>query len=249
MVWNPTTGCTKISPGCLNCYAERMTKRLQAMGTPKYAAGFGKVVCHPDTLEKPLRWKNPRRIFVNSMSDLFHEDVPVEFLVKVWDVMDRSNRHIFQVLTKRPDLARDFIEVATPDDDGPWPLSNVWLGTSAENQEMADKRIPHLARCPAAKRFISFEPLLGPIQTGYLAKVGIQHGRRSPIDWAIIGCESGPKRRPCKLDWVRSIIDQCDEAGVFPFVKQIEIKGRVSKDPADWPEWARRREFPEGRQP
>ncbi len=242
--WNPVTGCTKISAGCKNCFAERTTKRLQAMGTPKYAAGFGKVVCHRDTLEIPSRWKKPRRVFVNSMSDLFHEDVPVGFLLKVWDVMDMNNRHVFQVLTKRPENARDFIEFAKPADEAGWPLPNVWLGTSVENQAMADQRIPHLLETPAAVRFLSVEPLIAPVN---LAE---PLGPLYPwLDWVIIGCESGHNRRPCELEWVESIVDQCDAAGVPVFVKQLDLNGRVSKDPAEWPKWARLRNYPAGKEP
>ncbi len=236
--WNPVTGCSKVSAGCANCYAQRMSKRLKAMGQAKYAAGFDEVVCHPDELDKPLHWKKPRKIFVNSMSDLFHEDVPFEFAAAVFAVMGLAGEHDFQVLTKRPERLAEFCEwqadkklssfladyVLQPNGwswdavcnnlDGPCgrqrPLANVWLGTSIENQA-AVKRIEHLVRCPAAVRFLSLEPLLRPIH----------HLPLSGIDWVIVGCETGPGARPCKLEWVRSLVQQCRSADVPVFIKQL----------------------------
>jgi len=316
--WNVTTGCTKISPGCKHCYAERMSKRLQAMGVKKYAAGFSKVVCHPEALGIPLRWKKPRMVFVDSMSDLFHEHVPDEFIDKAFAVMALCPQHTFLVLTKRPKRMAEYItdrhqlwngfhyftgpSISTHDDvekwckahglsrvererrmdiicEGggfhfeaqSWPLSNVHLGTTVENQEMADKRIPHLLKTPAAVRFLSLEPLLeeivlprahctecdawvpGDLPWGHPCVAKDARGkpfdacesyRDLGIDWVIIGCESGPNRRPCELDWVKSPIDQCDAAGVPVFVKQIPINDRVSKDPVEWPEWAKLRQYP-----
>ena len=284
--WNPVTGCTKISTGCKFCYAERKTKRLVAMGTAKYAAGFDTVVCHPDTLEIPLRWKKPRLVFVNSMSDLFHKDVPDEFIAEVFYTMARTERHTFQLLTKRPERAVAALAELGPvwdhaafyqrDSEYPlWPLPNVWLGTSVENQEMANERIPHLLRCPAAGHFLSVEPLLeeivlqqahctecdawvpGDLSWGHPCGARDAHGkpldaceayRDLGIDWVIIGCESGPKRRPFKNEWARDLVQQCAAAGVPVFVKQLRDEhNNVVRGPAEWdgwPDWARR-DFPE----
>jgi protein gp37 len=199
--WNPVTGCTKISPGCKHCYAERLAARLQAMGNRRYRNGFN-LTLHPDQLTLPLRWSDPRRIFVNSMSDLFHEDVPEGFIRRVFEVMGEADWHIFQVLTKR---AQRLAELAPR---LPWP-SNVWQGVSVENQRYA-ARIGELVKVPAAVRFLSVEPLLGPI-TG-LPLDG--------IDWVIVGGESGPGHRPMQPEWVRGIRDQCATAGIAFFFKQ-----------------------------
>ncbi|KKM87474.1 hypothetical protein LCGC14_1268510 [marine sediment metagenome] len=171
VTWNVCTGCSKVSAGCANCYAATMTKRLKAMGQVKYAAGFDTVVCHPDELNKPLRWKKPRRVFVNSMSDLFHEDVPFRFINLVFITMAYARQHTFQVLTKRPHRIAPFLEYAEREGYArTLPLDlclpNVWLGTSIENQATANLRIPHLRRCPAAVRFLSLEPLLGSVEIG-----------------------------------------------------------------------------------
>jgi protein gp37 len=199
--WNPVTGCTKISPGCKNCYAERMAKRLQAMRQPRYRNGF-KLTVQPDLIEQPLRWTEPRMIFVNSMSDLFHEDIPFEYLNRVFDVMARAHWHVFQVLTKRSDR---LAEVASRLH---WP-SNVWMGVSVESQQYTN-RIHHLRKVPSALRFLSIEPLLGPITTLPLDR----------IDWVIVGGESGPKARPLNIEWVRNIRDRCIDARVPFFFKQ-----------------------------
>jgi len=199
--WNPVTGCTKISPGCAHCYAERMAKRLQAMGQVRYRNAF-KVTLQPDVVDVPLRWKRPRMIFVNSMSDLFHEDVPAEFIKRCFAVMERASQHTFQVLTKR--LER----VAEMAGSLPWP-ANVWMGTSVENADYV-WRIRFLVRIPAAVRFLSLEPLLGPI-------------RRLPltdIHWVIVGGESGPEARPMESQWVFQIRDLCVDQGVPFFFKQ-----------------------------
>ena len=177
--WNPVTGCTKVSPGCKHCYAEVMTKRLQLMGMEKYAAGFGTVVMHPDTLEIPFGWKKPRKVFVNSMSDLFHEDVTDEFIADVFHTMEMADRHIFQVLTKRPE------RVATMNDMIDWP-ANVWMGTSVENGDYR-WRIDKLWSTDAKVKFLSLEPLLGALP--YLNLDG--------IDWCIVGGESGKGARLC----------------------------------------------------
>ena len=181
--WNPLTGCTKVSPGCKHCYAERMSKRLQAMGQPNYRNGF-KLTLHENALEKPLEWKKPQVIFVNSMSDLFHKDVPVEFVLEVFDVMRRAHWHTFQVLTKRAER----LEELSPKIE--WP-ENVWMGVSVENQDYTF-RIDHLRRTGAKVKFLSLEPLLGPLHN--LNFKG--------INWAIVGGESGPGARPLERAWV-----------------------------------------------
>jgi protein gp37 len=199
--WNPVTGCTKISPGCKHCYAERLAARLQAMGNPRYKNGFS-VTLHRDQLELPLRWRQPRHIFVNSMSDLFHEAVPEEYIRCTFDVMVKARWHVFQVLTKR---ARRLAELAPR---LPWP-SNVWQGVSVESARYTS-RIADLVNVPAAIRFVSVEPLLGPITS--LPLTG--------IDWVIVGGESGPGHRLIQPDWVRAIRDHCDASGVAFFFKQ-----------------------------
>jgi len=199
--WNPVTGCTKISPGCKHCYAERMAHRLQAMGVHQYRNAFD-LTLQPDSLEIPLRWRQPRRIFVNSMSDLFHKDVPFEFVGRVFRVMESASWHQFQILTKRPEIALTFA------DRLPWP-SNVWMGTSVESA-LYVHRIATLRQIPAHVRFLSVEPLLGPIPN--LPLKGIQ--------WVIVGGESGPGARPMESNWVVQIRDRCKSAGVPFFFKQ-----------------------------
>lgn len=199
--WNPLTGCTKISPGCKYCYAERMAKRLQAMGSPNYQDGFA-LRMHPHALGLPLKWKKPQTIFVNSMSDLFHRDVPLEYILQVFGVMRQAHWHRFQMLTKRASRLAELAPAL------PWP-ANVWVGVSVENAGCL-KRIDYLRSVPAAVRFLSLEPLLGP-----LAGMDL-----SGMDWVIAGGESGPKARPMEADWVRDIRDQCIAAGVPFFFKQ-----------------------------
>jgi len=199
--WNPVTGCTKISPGCRHCYAERMAKRLKAMGQPRYRNGF-RLTLQPDALEVPLRWKRPRMIFVNSMSDLFHKSVPLEFIRQCFDVMASAAQHTFQVLTKRPKRAADLADCL------PWP-SNVWMGTSVETADYIF-RIDQLRRIPAAIRFLSLEPLLGLIEP--LALEG--------INWVIVGGESGPGARRMDPKWVLEIRDACLQQNVPFFFKQ-----------------------------
>ena len=201
MTWNPLTGCTKVSPGCKHCYAERMALRLKAMGQPNYTNGF-KLTLHDEVLKHPLSWRKSRRIFVNSMSDLFHERVPDEFILKSFAVMKEAWWHEFQVLTKRASR----LEQINPDIE--WP-DNVWMGVSVENADYAH-RIDHLRGSGAAVRFLSLEPLLGPLDGLDLAK----------IDWVIAGGESGPGARPMRKEWVTSIRDQCGAAGVPFFFKQ-----------------------------
>jgi protein gp37 len=214
--WNPVTGCTKISPGCKNCYAERLSARLQAMGNPRYERGF-EVALHSDQLTLPLRWRQPRRIFVNSMSDLFHESVPTGYIRKVFDVMKASPRHTFQILTKRSER---LLQVAS---SLPWP-SNVWQGVSVESEDYT-WRVDHLRAVPAAVRFLSVEPLLGPILRLKLDR----------IDWVIVGGESGPRHREIAAEWVRDLRDICVAARVPFFFKQWggrtpKSRGRVLDD-------------------
>lgn len=199
--WNPVTGCTKISSGCLNCYAERMARRLQAMGQPNYRNGF-RVTLHPHMLEMPLHWRQPRTVFVNSMSDLFHEDVPLEFIQQVFDVMRRAPQHHFQILTKR---SQRLSELAT---ELPW-AGNIWMGVTVESSDFV-ARIDDLRETDAAIKFISFEPLLGPITKYDLGE----------IDWVIVGGESGPGARPMDRQWVVDIRDRCLAANVPFFFKQ-----------------------------
>lgn len=199
--WNPLTGCAKISPGCARCYADRMSHRLKLMGHRKYANGFA-ITLHRNDLELPLRWKRPRNIFVNSMSDLYHKDVPFEFIAQVFDVMVRAKQHQFQILTKRAER----LEELSP--QLPWP-ENVWQGVSVENADYA-YRIDHLRRTGATTKFLSIEPLLGPIPDLNL----------KGIDWVIVGGESGPGARPMTKEWVEGILARCETAGVPMFFKQ-----------------------------
>jgi len=199
--WNPVTGCSKISPGCKNCYAERMAIRLRAMGAIAYRDGF-EVTLQPQQLEVPLHWRKPRTIFVNSMSDLFHPAVPIPFIQQVFDVMRSASWHQFQILTKRSERLADL------DRQLDWP-SNVWMGVSVERADYAF-RIEHLRETHAAIRFLSLEPLLGPLPGLDLRG----------IDWVITGGESGPHSRPMDGDWVRDIRDQCAAAAVPFFFKQ-----------------------------
>ncbi|OEU83186.1 MAG: hypothetical protein BA865_05315 [Desulfobacterales bacterium S5133MH4] len=199
--WNPLTGCTKISLGCQNCYAERMAHRLQAMGQSNYTAGF-KLRTHDNVLSLPLTWKKSRTIFVNSMSDLFHEKVPAAFILKVFQVMNKAQQHTFQVLTKHSENMRRLSHSL------PWP-ENVWMGVTFENSDYL-KRMDDLRDTPARIKFVSFEPLLGPILDINL----------TGIDWVIVGGESGPKARPMSPLWVKGVRDQCLAAGMPFFFKQ-----------------------------
>ena len=195
--WNPVTGCNKVSPGCKRCYAERLSKRLKATGMAKYRNGFA-VTLHPDTLDIPLRWRKPRSIFVNSMSDLFHDEVPDDFITDVFNVMVRADWHRYQVLTKRPE------RVVSLNSTLPWP-AQIWQGVSVENADYTH-RIDLLRDTGAAVKFLSLEPLLGPLPDLNL----------EGIDWVIVGGESGPGARPMQPDWARDVRDQCQAAGV-PF--------------------------------
>lgn len=208
MTWNPVTGCTKVSQGCKYCYAERLAKRLQLMGVKRYINGF-QVTLHEDLVDLPLRWKKPSIIFVNSMSDLFQEEVPLDFIKSVFETMAQTPHHVYQILTKRSNRLK---EIAN---ELPWPL-NVWMGVSVEDARVLH-RILDLQQVSSKVRFLSCEPLIGPLDNLPL----------EGIDWVIVGGESGPKSRPMKTEWVESILDQCRNANVHFFFKQW---GGVRKD-------------------
>lgn len=267
--WNPTTGCDRVSPGCDHCYALTMAKRLKGMGSAKYqrdgdprtsGPGFG-VTEHPDTLGEPLGWRKPRRVFVNSMSDLFHDAVPDVFIARVFAVMALAPQHTFQVLTKRHGRMRSLLTSAvmgelfgravqewiTHNGVGrvqlQWPLPNVWLGVTAENQRWADIRIPVLLDTPAAVRFVSAEPLLGSLNLAT---------EWADLDWVIVGGESGPGAQPMDLAWARNLVNDCRALGIAPFVKQLgsvwaSASGWGGKGglPEQWPADLRVREFPQ----
>ena len=201
VTWNPVTGCSKISDGCKHCYAERMSARLKAMGVRKYRHGF-KIATHEEELKKPLGWKKPRLVFVNSMSDLFHESVPSEFIESVFSTMNISPTHTFQVLTKRPERINELSSGLT------W-TSNIWLGVSIESGRWLS-RLDELKGTSARVKFLSLEPLLGPLS-------GIN---LDGIDWVIVGGESGPGARPMKAQWVREIRDNCQQNATPFFFKQ-----------------------------
>lgn len=241
--WNPTVGCSRVSPGCDGCYAigvahramqpahAGLTERLDDGNEGQFTDWTGEVRLLPDRLDAPLRWRKPRRVFVDSMSDLFHPEVPEQFVTEVFATMALTPRHTFQVLTKRPQRMAELVSRAW---DGmsiespprvpiyppgeTWPLPNAWLGTSVENQRYADLRIPYLAATPAAVRFLSIEPLLGPVNIGPWVGEGPDAPRA--LDWVIVGGESGPGARPMHPQWVRDLRDQCVAADVPFFFKQ-----------------------------
>ena len=220
--WNPVTGCTKISSGCANCYAERLALRLQSMGNPSYTNGF-KVTLHEDALELPLKWKKPQTIFINSMSDLFHERIPMEFILRIFNVMHRANWHCFQILTKR---SKRMLEVNSQLTWAP----NIWMGVTVEDN-IYISRIEHLKDTGAKVKFLSLEPLLGPIKNLHL----------KGIDWVIVGGESGPRARLMKKEWAVDIRNQCQSEKVPFFFKQWggtnkkkagrELEGRTWNEP------------------
>lgn len=280
--WNPVTGCAKVSSGCRNCYAERLFPRSYP------GRAFTDVRLHENRITQPLRWRKPRRVFVNSMSDLFHEHVTDEFIAAVFAVMAARPRHTFQVLTKRPERMLNWTQwMGSTKTDGAmtpqrkmsvafgesliagsmlptnplaaieaahWPLPNVWLGVSCEHQQTADARIPVLLRTPAAVRFVSAEPLLGPVDLRHLQSgdppteidaLAETHGAPRPrggtcdrLDWLIVGGESGPKARPMDPAWARSIRDQCRATGVPFFMKQMSRKAGIPEDllVREWPQ-------------
>jgi protein gp37 len=208
MTWNPVTGCSKISAGCKNCYAEKMAKRLKAMGMERYENGFA-VTLQPDLLDVPYHWREPRIIFVNSMSDLFHEKVPLNYIKQVFETMVNCPQHTFQILTKRSKRLREIAGKL------PW-TSNIWMGVSVEDARVV-RRITDLNSVPAAVRFLSCEPLIGPLDDLQL----------DGLHWVIVGGESGPGSRPMEPKWVKSILRQCRDAKIPFFFKQW---GGVRKD-------------------
>jgi protein gp37 len=268
--WNPVTGCQKVSPGCKHCYAEGVAERFWAKQYPPNADGsprrFTDVRCHPERLDQPLRWRKPRMVFVNSMSDLFHKDVPDDFIYEVWRVMAACPQHTFQVLTKRPERMREvvaafydrivdaFVAGVSSTLSLP-PLPNVWLGVSVEDQRRADERREYLQETPAAVRFVSYEPALGEVDwTGW-----------EFIDWLIVGGESGPGARPFDLAWARDAIAWAGAHGVAAFIKQIgarpyylidrgptfervdyPLRDRKGGDMEEWPADLRVRQFTRG---
>ncbi len=221
--WNPVTGCTKISAGCDNCYASRFSERFRGVTGHPFESGFD-LTLRPARLEQPLLWKRSRMVFVNSMSDLFHKDVPEEFVSRIWDTMERANWHTFQVLTKRSSLMRDFLKRRYGAGFVP---SHIWFGVSIEDRSKIS-RLAHLQAAPSGIRFLSVEPLIGPV--GKLDLNG--------ISWVIAGGESGPRARPVDLHWVRDVRDQCQQHGVAFFFKQWgglrpKTKGRIL-DGREW---------------
>ena len=213
--WNPVTGCTRVSPGCDHCYMFALYPRLKAMGVSGYETDPSEVQLLPERLKIPERWKQPRRVFVNSMSDVFHPHVPFEFINRMFDVMRRESeqrRHIFQVLTKRPGRASAWWERNGNRYDNAWP-DGVWIGTSVESQRYAE-RLTALARLPAKIRFVSVEPLLGPVDIA-------QWLDRGDIHWVIVGGESGPQARPMDIKWARDLREQAKNSGVAFFLKQL----------------------------
>lgn len=277
VTWNIVTGCTRVSPGCEHCYAERLAAtrmknhhryRGVARMTNAGPRFTGLVRTHSEMLEQPLRWRKPRMIFVSAQSDLFHDDVPAEFIAETFAVMAQARQHRFQVLTKR--IERAAYLLSDPPSHTTWPLPNVWIETSVEDKQRADERIPVLLDVPAAVRFLSVEPLLGsvdlrltraaPLMAGDGPNARCFSSDRLGLHWVIVGGESGPGARPMRLEWARSIVEQCSDARVACFVKQlganaietdplygyINIRLRDSKggDPSEWPEDLRVREFP-----
>jgi protein gp37 len=278
-VWNPVTGCTEVSPGCDHCYAKTFAERWRGVPGHHFENGFD-VTLRPERLDQPLRWKRPRRVFVNSMSDLFHESVPTEFIAQVFATMAASPQHAFQLLTKRHGRMRALLRgkrfaqdvnaayVTLPSDipaarGYEWPLPNVWLGVSAEDPHWAEIRIPALLDTPAAVRFVSIEPMLGPVTLypgkwippwGGGPRVDLSQPWQAPgpaLDWVIIGGESGPGARRMAEGWARNLVDECTETGTPVFVKQLgSVLGRQlgagpkGGDWDAWPEDLRVREFP-----
>lgn len=222
--WNPVTGCTKISAGCDNCYAERFSERFRGVKGHPFENGFD-LTLRPDRIDQPLSWKKPRMVFVNSMSDLFHKEVSREFIARVFDTMEKADWHIFQVLTKRSSLMRDFVNERYKNVKAP---EHIWLGTSVEDNARSS-RIRHMQEMNASVRFLSIEPLIGSIDNLDL------HG----IHWVIVGGESGPRARPMKSEWVRAIRDQCKKQKVPFFFKQWGgIRPKTGGRLLDGKEWS-----------
>ena len=268
-VWNPVIGCSKVSAGCKNCYAETMSNRLAMMGgslqedtwaayseilrfdydNPKYpnglAKGFnGKIKIMYDRISQPLHWKKPSMIFVNSMSELFHEKISFNIIDSIFANMEICKQHTFQILTKRPQRAIEYFKWRLS--QYPQTYDNVWLGVSVENQATANERIPLLLQTPATVRWISVEPMLEKIKIRNTNIIPLKFSwlKSTGIDWVVVGCESGHNRRECKLEWVEDIIEQCKQANVPAFVKQIQIKGIVEKNIENFPEHLQIRQYP-----
>lgn len=290
--WNFLRGCSRISRGCGDstgggCYAEAIARRFSGAGLPyegtisERGKWNGNITFHEDKLLEALRWKKPQRVFVNSMSDLFHENVKDEWIDKAFAVMALTPHLTYQILTKRPERALEWftnrgtwplltmieslmmkderynsgrqsrarfarkvgnVELAEID----WPLPNVWLGVSVEDQKTADERIPLLLQTPAAVRFLSVEPLLSRVDLKFHLGIDSNHDDlKGLVNWVIVGTESGPNRRVAKLEWIESIVEQCQAAGTPAFVKQIELNGKVEKDIDKFPKHLQIREFPE----
>ena len=274
--WNPIVGCSKISPGCDNCYAERMAHRQAHMGTEGYAIVTHKeggwngrvyLISYKDTLKRPLRWKKPRMVFVSSMGDLFHEQVPIEWFCKVYAIIAKCPQHTFQILTKRPEIALKYFEF----NNNKFP-DNVWFGVTAENQAMADKRIPKLLEIPAVVRFVSVEPMLegisfvefeeeqwyckecdswpndvfmGCSSCGCGDSLEKRYSIHGLLDWVIVGAETGPGARPMKIEWAEKLVSDCRDAGVPCFVKALPVNGRVTDDMKLWRKDLQVRQWPE----
>ncbi|KKL21642.1 hypothetical protein LCGC14_2443370, partial [marine sediment metagenome] len=221
VTWNPITGCTPISEGCQNCYAKRMAQRLKGRYGYPEDDPFRPGTYHADKMIHPMLLKRPEMIFVCSMGDLFHDDVPMEKQDRIWHAMAQAARHTFMVLTKRSKNMAHFIDECGHFNYGTLP--NVWLGVTAENQKAADERIPILLQIPAAVRFVSVEPMLGYMHIHHLIDRG--------IDWVIAGCESGPKRRPTEPEWLVRLMQQCRNAGTPFFLKQMDFDGKIESMP------------------
>jgi len=236
--WCPNQGCTQISEGCKNCYAKKMHKRLRAMGIEKYQNDFSEVQLWLQALTEPTKWKKPSKVFVNSMSDTFHGNLTFEQINEVFNTMQYCNRHTYQVLTKRPDRALEFIQWKRkqPGIIHNWELpDNIWFGVTVENQEQANKRIPILLEIPAKVRFVSVEPMLSNVDLNQVAFKKFQSwlngNNQGSLDWVICGGESGHNARPMHLDWVRNLRDQCDMFNIPFFFKQIYNNGKKITSP------------------
>ena len=235
--WNPTHGCSPIATGCLNCWAETMSKRLAGQGVKGYSKDEPfKVVCCPEKLNEPLKKKKPSRIGVSFMGDLFHKNITrkmFHYIDDIFEIMAAAKQHIFFILTKRPDEMLRWYQLTNILGGGDY-YKNIWLGVSVSTQEDADRLIPILLQIPAAVRFVSAEPMLEPVDLklhDYCVSGNHHSVRRTFLDWIIIGCESSPKRRPCKTEWIENLAQQCEVAGVPCFIKQAEINGKVISMP------------------
>jgi len=269
--WNPVTGCTKIATGCTHCYAETLCRRFWKQWDRKSPPNHFEVKLHPDRLNQPLGWKKPCRVFVCSMGDLFHEDVPLGFVDRVITHMRIANQHTYQILTKRPRRILEYLDYDVRRRGARlwWP-EHIQFGVSVSTQADADRMLPELLRTPAAVRFVSMEPMIGPIEIEqFIAQwrcpdchdwqhtstycdccdteqwENIEAAEKRGLDWIIIGCESGPNRRPMELEWAIDLVSQGDAAGVPVCVKQIEVNGKVSHDPAEWDPVLQVREYPD----